>query len=249
MRRLALIVLGVVGLPVSALAQTVVIALSSDSVQISSNFTGASITVFGALEDANLDPSLPLDIAVVLQGPPESTIVRRKDRLLGLWINRAQTEFAAIPAFYAVQSTRPLAEILGDVSLNATPIGLEAVATTAAAGSIAEMEFAEAVVRLRQADGVYYENAGTVERPGATVFRTAFDLPADVPIGAYRVAVYVFQANELIAARSVPMEVIKTGAEQFIYDASRNSPWLYALAIVLIAVAAGWLGGVIFRRD
>jgi hypothetical protein len=59
----------------------------------------------------------------------------------------------------------------------------------------------------------------------------------------------MFDRGEVVASAVETLEIIKTGAEQFIYEASRKQPWLYALAVVAIAAASGWLGGVVFRRD
>ena len=246
MKRVAAAILALAGIPTAAYSQSVVVALSTERVEVSSNFTGASVTVFGALEDPAIGAAD--EIIIVLRGPMENVVARRKDRLLGLWINRAEARFEAVPAYYALQATRPIEEIADPVTLATEGLGLASLVDRNSANP-EETEFAEALVRLRQDIGLYYETIGGIDRPGGTVFRTRFDLPADAPIGAYLVDVFLFQSGSLVATSSVPMEITKTGAEQFIFDASRDSPWLYAIAVVLIAAAAGWLGGVLFRRD
>lgn len=248
MRRIATTALAFLCLSSAANAQAVIVALSTERVEITSNFTGASVTVFGAADDYGAGIEAPFEIVVVLRGPAESVITRRKDRLLGLWINRAEAHFDEMPAFYALQATTPITDIAEPDLLAAEGLGLASLVERASVDPD-DAEFANAFVRLRQDSGLYVENAGTIDRLGGSVFRTSFDLPADVPIGAYIVDVFLFQNGTMVTMSSAPLEISKTGAEQFIFDISRESPWLYAIAVVLIAAMAGWLGGVIFRRD
>ena len=69
--------------------ETIEIGLSTDSVAITSNFAGADLTIFGALDNA--DPLVArqgrYDVIVVLEGPARPVVVRRKNRILGMWIN------------------------------------------------------------------------------------------------------------------------------------------------------------------
>ncbi len=230
-----------------ASAQGLIVTLSTDQVEITSNFNGTGITVFGALQLDALQTHRPYNLVVVLRGPDQPVSIRRKDRVLGLWINRAEATFADLPVFYAIHTTTPLADFATPSSLAALGLGLDAI--SAGVTGVGRGEFASALVRLRQDEGVYYEQSGAIDWPGANVFRTTFSLPADVPVGPYSVEVLVFQDGQLLASAQQPLAISKTGSEQFIFDASRQQPWLYALAIVMIAAGAGWLGGVVFRKD
>ena len=247
MRRLAVILL-TLGMSSGAYSQaSVVVALSTDRVEIASNFTGANVTVFGAMDDASSFANVPVEIIVVLRGQPETVTARRKERTLGLWINRAEVDLFDMPTFYALQSTRPVLEIASADTLVALDIGLESIVGGAANNT--EAEFAEAVVRLQEAAGLYYENVGDVDLLAGSIFQTRFELPANVPVGSYAVGVYLFQSGQLVANNETRIEVTKTGAEQAIFNASRDTPWFYGIGIVLIAIMAGWTGGFFFRRD
>src|SRR5690606_24365893 len=70
-----------------AAAQSLVLALSTEEVLINSNFTGAGLTVFTVVQGAPEADLQNYDLAVVLRGPPGDFVTRRKDRVLGLWIN------------------------------------------------------------------------------------------------------------------------------------------------------------------
>ncbi len=247
MRRIALAFALMTGITLPAWAQTIVVVLSSEQVAITSNFTGADVTVFGALEFDR--PTEGVELVVVLRGPSQSLTTRRKERLLGMWINRGSETFAGVPAFYALHATAPLDTIAGSADLDDLGLGLDTVVPTSQVTGIERRAFAAALVRLQVAAGRYSEAFGVVDRPSDTIFRTTFNLPADIPVGRYVVEVLMFDRGEVVTSAVETLEIIKTGAEQFIYDASRKQPWLYALAVVAIAAASGWLGGVVFRRD
>lgn len=244
----ALLALAVLlGTPAVAAAQAVIVVLSADQVTISSNYTGTDLTVFGALE---LDrPADEADLAVVLRGPRLDVTARRKERVLGLWINRASETFYRLPAFYALHTTAPLETMAEPALLAGLGLGLDTVIPQSVQYNDRREDFAEAIIRLQQNDGRYDEEIGAVARPSDTIFRTTFALPADIPIGSYTVEVLLFEGGEVVASAELPLEISKSGTEQLLYDASRSQSWFYAISVVAIAISAGWLGGIVFRRD
>jgi uncharacterized protein (TIGR02186 family) len=94
-------------LPGAASAQELLFDWSPHRIQITSDFTGAPVIVFGVVDG-------PGDVIVVVRGPTDSVSVRRKRRFAGIWINRDEVEFDDVPAYYAVASGRPLNEILSE---------------------------------------------------------------------------------------------------------------------------------------
>ena len=54
--------------------------------------------------------------------------------------------------------------------------------------------------------------------------------------------------GELIEDRSVVFTVRTAGIERFLESTSRENPWAYGLASVLLALFTGWLGSVAFKR-
>ena len=229
-----------------ALAQPVMALLSSDRVEITSNFTGTDVTVFGALE---LDRELSgVDLIVLLRGPDVDMTTRRMERVLGLWLNRSAETFEDVPAFYAIHSSRPLGEIADPARLAASRLGFASIVEEPDPSGRRD-DFAAALVRLQQRAGLYSENGTAILRPSETIFRTTFELPADVPTGDYAVEIHLFEEGAPIAVTILPLEIAKSGTEQLIFDASRNQSWLYAIALIAIAMFSGWLGNLVFRQD
>lgn len=252
MRRAALAL--VAGLCVSgeARAETLIVTLSTGEVQINSNFTGTAVTVFGAIErDASTVARPGYDLAVVLRGPDQDVVTRRKEQFLGVWVNRAAATLADVPAFYAVQSTRPLEEIADPAALDRLGLGLTHVAIVPEEeiDAATAADFAAAFRRLKEESGLFAEAPDAVTMLGTSVFQSTFVLPAHIPIGAYEATVYLFSGGALLGAATAPLTVSKTGFEQFMYVAAQRQPLIYGLAAVLLALLIGWLAGIIFRRD
>ncbi|WP_231081822.1 TIGR02186 family protein [Jiella flava] len=89
------------------------IGLSTNKISIGSDFSGARLVVFGALDnaDAKLLRQQRYDIVVVLVGPRQPAVVREKKRTFGLWINRGSETFTSVPTSYSLAATRPLADV------------------------------------------------------------------------------------------------------------------------------------------
>lgn len=103
------------------------IGLSTDRIAITSDFSGARLVVFGALDnaDAKLLRQQRYDIVVALVGPRRPVVVREKERTFGLWINRGSESFNAAPASYALASTRPLGDITREGLRVSLSMGIE----------------------------------------------------------------------------------------------------------------------------
>ncbi|RUU52868.1 TIGR02186 family protein, partial [Mesorhizobium sp. M2C.T.Ca.TU.009.01.2.1] len=83
--------------------ESIQIGLSTDAISITAGFSGADLTIFGSLE--NPDPLIArqgrYDVVVVLEGPPRPVVVRRKDRVLGVWVNLDSETFENVPVSYS----------------------------------------------------------------------------------------------------------------------------------------------------
>jgi uncharacterized protein (TIGR02186 family) len=82
-----------------------------------------------------------------------------------------------------------------------------------------------------------------------SIFRVAITLPSNVPTGSYPIDVKLFSGGEMVARTTSNLEVIKTGVEQYLVDASRNCGLIYGAATSMMALLIGWLASVVFGRD
>ncbi len=240
-------------LAVPARAERLVVAASTDHARISSSFTGTSLAVFGAIEPdtGSVDRAL-YEVVVVVRGPDETLVTRRKDRVAGIWLNRAARTFADMPSFYAVSASRPLSEIADAATLRRYEIGLTHLDFGPADrgdDSPEEAAFRAAFVRLKEDAGLYRETPFGVTFPGTAVFQSNIELPANVPVGSYRVSVFLFRDGAMLTTNGADFSIAKSGFEQFTFTLAKTNGIVYGLICVALALLTGWLAGVLFRRD
>ena len=113
MQRLTLILVLLAASAAPALAERLVVSLSNHRVQITSNFVGEDLVLFGTIEP---DPgkstaSAGYDLVVTVTGPRRTLRTRRKERVLGIWVNVDSREFVRVPSYLAILSNKPAAEI------------------------------------------------------------------------------------------------------------------------------------------
>ncbi|MGF9565561.1 TIGR02186 family protein [Neorhizobium sp. JUb45] len=227
------------------------IGTSTSEIAIASDFRGADLTIFGALTNADelLLAIGQYDVVVTLEGPLDYATVRKKSRVLGIWVNTESMTFEQVPASYSVAATRQIDDILS--SEGGLPIGTEhmRLSPTGYVGNAGNLtEFREAYRRLKLAGGLYQHDFGGVRFVSSSLFRASLRLPANVPDGVHMVRAYLFKSGTLLAERELPLRVNKTGIEQQITDAAHNQPIAYGILCVLIALVTGWGASLMFRK-
>ena len=99
--------------------------ISTREISIQSNFTGIEIVLFGSV-DFSRAPSPdegPYDVIMTIHGPNRPIVVRKKERIAGLWMNGPSKTFPSVPGFYAVLASRPFRAIAPDETLQKLGIG------------------------------------------------------------------------------------------------------------------------------
>jgi uncharacterized protein (TIGR02186 family) len=231
-----------------ARGESLVSTLSDDDVQITSNFTGEQIVVFGAVANAS-EGAGDYEVAVVVQGPNQDVVVRRKERVLGVWANRTSRAFADVPSYYVMHLSPGFSAANDPARLSEYRLGVASLpfVTEAASEGVSQV-FAQAVVDLKTSHALYVERPNAVEFLAPGVFRTTFFLPTEIPTGEYRVGVYLFRDGGFLAGTTETLNIEKGGFSERIARAADDQPLLYGLVCVALAVFTGWLAGVIFRR-
>lgn len=228
--------------------------VAEDSITVSSDYRGSSVTVFGV----NPDRQGRGDIVVVVRGPTDSAVVMRKRRVFGLWVNGDPVRFSEAPTFFAVLSNRPLRSIASAQSIWRYQLDPAASAQLASAVPATgdPSAYRAALVRLRRAQGLYQEYSGrdAPDRPGGLtmyeggLFRAVVRLPANAPIAQYYADTYLFRDGRLISAQRIPISITRVGIERRIHDLATNFGWLYGLITVMLALVSGWIAAFLFRR-
>ena len=236
--------------------ESVEVDVSAKSVAITAAFSGQRIVVFGAVHkslQASAEQGL-YDVVVILEGMKTPLITRRKSNVAGLWINTKSVEFANVPSYYMISSTRPIEEISTPRVFDAHQIGFRHVHIEPEPGQATKMSeaqlntFRQAIVRLKAKEGLYQKKQTGVVFIGRSLFRTSIDLPANVPIGTVVARTYLFRDAELIAENTVKVQLERQGVEALLYSFAFDYPALYGLFAVFMAVCAGLAASALFNR-
>jgi uncharacterized protein (TIGR02186 family) len=234
--------------------ESIQIGLSTDRISITSDFSGADLTIFGALDNA--DPLVyrqgRYDVIVVLEGPMRPTVVRKKKRILGVWLNADSETFASAPASYSVATTRALQDITDQNNFRQLALGTENIyiAPMDRTGDrIKIAEFEAALRSLKRSSGLYSENIGGVHFLTQSLFRASLRLAPNVPVGTHKARAFLFKNGIFMKENSAQLAIQKAGFEQTLFRFANNHGFAYGVLSVLLAIVTGWLGRLIFRRD
>ncbi len=250
MRGMVLTLLGVVcalGFSSPAQAQppsALAIDLSQDHVDITMGFAGARFVVYGTKNQ-------PGDIAIIVRGPDQQMMVRRKDDVGGIWMNRDSVVFDNVPAYYDVALSRPAREIASQDLLEDYDIGLDAMQFLVRdnVDETTQHNFREALIRNRQAHGYLPLEPAPILFVTNDFFRAVFDVPPDVPPGSYRVLAYLIRDGQIVGSQARELRVAQQGFSARIYSFAHDHALAYGLAAVLLAALAGWGAWAVMRRE
>jgi uncharacterized protein (TIGR02186 family) len=237
------------GSPASAQNESVELDTSAREIFIEPDFDGADIVIFGSVDNSKQDTSASgyYDVIVVIRGPAETIITRRKERLAGIWVNGESRTFTKVPSFYGVLSTRLITDIADEETLRRFDIEFDP--TPLEETRTAPDEFEKALVRLKNKQGMYVKAPFAVVFMSRSLFRASLKLPAQVLEGTYTAQIYLFHAGKLLSWDKSLLEVRKTGIERYLYTLASEKPWIYGILAVAVAVASGLIGWTLFSRN
>lgn len=235
-------------------AQKLVTSVSTHRVLISSNFTGTELVLFGTLEEAPGAQIGTYDIVVTVRGPARTFVTRRKERVLGLWVNAASREFYQVPSYLAVMTNKPPAEIGAPEMLRKNRIGLaNHVLTQQLGNDIADVSpddpFRQSFLRVKTAEGAYTSDPKGVTFLTPRLFRASVPIPGTALTGDYEVETLLVANGNVVAKQQTAIEVVKTGIEAVVAREARYHGLSYGLATALLAVVTGLIATLLFRHE
>ena len=258
-RALALAATLAVGLSLgSASAQTrnpreplLVPDVSSRTIEIKYSFTGEDLLLFGAIiYPGGRQPNERADIIVVIKGPTNAIRLREKQRIAGVWVNADAMRFGTVPGYYAVATSRPIADVMDARTAAIYELGLDNLSMSPAGFSEAKKlaRFEAGLIDLYRRAGLFYENPAAVEITEGVLYRARIPVPARVPVGTYRAETYLISKGRVLAVASRDVQIRKAGFERFVALAAQRHGFLYGLAAVALSLLLGYAASALFRR-
>ena len=249
--RTQIILLGALLLPLltlgtaskKAFADPLVVDLSNHLVAITTGFTGTNVLLFGAVENEG-------DVIVTVRGPDQDMVVRKKERKAGIWVNSESARYKNVPAYYASASNRPMDIIAPPDTLLDYRIGLQnqRFVTENKLSNEEQVLYREALLRNMQNAGLFGQRPAKISFLSNQLFRTDIHFPANTPTGTYTISVYLIRDGKIASVKTTPLVVSKTGISAEVYEFAHRYSALYGIIAVIIAVIAGWIASVAFRK-
>jgi uncharacterized protein (TIGR02186 family) len=226
--------------------------VSQRQIDIQSGFTGEELLLFGAIiYPRGVTPEGQIDVAVVLRGPTRAITLREKQKIAGIWVNAASTDFRSVPTYYAIASSRPLNKIVDAKTAAIYELGLNRLQLSPS-GEIENREqrrFAAGLVDLNKRNELYREDAGSVEITDSVLYRARLKIPSSVPVGRYVAETLLIRNGRVIVADDkVEIIVSKSGFERYVTIMAEHYSFLYGALAVMISLFLGWFAGFIFQR-
>lgn len=221
-------------------------ALADDAVRITTGFTGTELVVFGTVEEKGT-------VVLQMEGPRKTAMVRRKEPVLGAWMNRTWLRFDDLPVYYDFAASEEGQEFLPDMATRQRlHIGLDTLEHPPRKKRYDDKvvkEFQKALIRNKQTQGLYPLEPKEVTFLSEGFFRVKFQVPANVPSGEYEVKGFLIRDGQIIHEHTVDVHIGLEGFSSQLYVFSKDYSFFYGLLCVLLAVTAGWLSNTLVRRS
>ena len=223
--------------------------VSSHEIVLRQGFTGENLLLFGAVVDpAGRRMGREYDIVVVLKGPTQPIRLREKQRMAGIWVNADSTAYRSVPSFYALASSRPVADIVDARTAAIYELGLPylQLSPTGMIDPEEQLRFSAGLVDLRQREGLYVQNDEGVKISDGVLYRANLEIPSNVIAGRYVAETFAIADGRVITSATAEVQVRKEGFERLVEQESDDHAFFYGLFAVGLSLFMGWAAGRLF---
>ena len=185
------------------------------------------------------------DIVVVLKGPSEPVRLREKERFAGVWVNAASSDFRSVPSYFAVASSKPIADIVDEKTAAIYEFGT-AYIQLSPSGVIEPEEqarFKAGLVDLKTRQDLYKQDFQGVQISEQVLDQSRISRPSNVSTGTYTAETFAVRDGRVIASAQAEVEVRKVGFERLVARYSQEWSLVYGLLAVMLSVGLGWAAG------
>lgn len=223
-------------------ANPIISGISTNEINIDTNFHGAQILLFGAKGDAG-------NIVIVVRGPKKGYVVTRKQKLFGIWYNGERVKFQDSNSFYALFSSFNGydldKELLSDLEIGSDNLHFKNLDEIP---KIKKDEFEVHLIEEMEKKHLYSPSPRRIDFLDETLFKVMVNFPKNIARGIYTVEIYLLQDDRLLSFQAIPVYVNQVGFSAKILDFATKQSMLYGLLSVVIALVAGFVTNYLFAR-
>lgn len=223
--------------------------VSPAQIPITMTYHGAKLTITG--QSAPND-----DLIVKISTAPVDTTMKYKGKAGGLfWMKKGSMEFKGLPVVYLLNTTSDLNRILAEDVRRQELLGYDAMGKAARVedsnGELAEQKWFDEFIRFKEQEMVYAVHQGTIIRQHGedrNSFKVVIDWPYQAPPGVYHVDLLAVNNGRVVDRTATSFEVKRTGMAAALSKMAFDQAALYGIMSVVIALAAGFAVGAIFKK-
>jgi len=232
--------------------EKVVTAASKNVIDIGLSYHGDQIHFFGVSPVKNCDLIIKLTAE-----KSEEVKLSVKGRVGPFWMAVKQYDVTDAPFMYKVHSTKPIDQIISPETAQQLDLGYGAVqkkmklhlARGEAAPEDAELVF-KGLVKIKEEANLYniVSDPKRLEIAEGRLYKHYFRFPPAATEGRYVVESFAFVQGQLVGYGKDIIQIKKVGLEHWLTDISQNQPVFFGIMAVVIALGAGLLVGMIFKK-
>jgi len=232
--------------------EKVVTAASKNLIEIGLSYQGDQIHFFG------VSPVKDCDLIIKLTAEKSEEIkLSVKGRVGPFWMAVKQYDVTDSPFMYKLHSTKPIDQIISPETARDLDLGYVAVqkkmklhlARGDASPEDAEMVF-KGLVKIKEEANLYniVSDPQRLEIAEGRLYKHYFRFPPAATEGRYVVESFAFKDKQLVGYGKDVIQIKKVGIEYWLTDISQNHPVFFGIMAVVIALGAGLLVGMIFKK-
>ena len=190
-------------------------------------------------------------VIITLEGPSSPIVVRRKDRVMGIWANNAELDFERAPSFYAIMSTAPLAKVIDEATDRlyhiTMPTGDPCVHTKPRRRANHRIH-RRAHSRTLTSEGNYVQSEYGLRLCARHTFSRANRPACQLsPKAHIAFACFITRDGQVIDSQFREIDVRRVGLERWFFNLAHEQPMIYGILAVFLAIFFGWGASTLFR--
>ena len=223
--------------------EIIIADISNNKINIDVGFKGAKLLFFGVIDKEG-------DVLVSVTGPRKAIKVRRKEKIMGMWVNSESKTFYDVPSYYFVAATRSLEELNAQDLLQINQVGIENIRFEGAEDQEEEVRdiWKDGIIQSMIKLGRYKPEHGVVKIADNRLFKTELNFSAELVEGEYLVDTLLLNKGNVIAAKRSFINVSKSGYGELIFKMAKEESLLYGLISVTFSLLFGLIIHEIVRR-
>jgi uncharacterized protein (TIGR02186 family) len=223
----------------------VVMDLSKHTINISRNFKGTDVTVFGVCDKDE-------DIIIMLRGGTSNLKIKKMHKKNNIWSVDFVINFLDMPNIYTLYSNKKIDNLLSEDDiddLNLSISGLPVKEKLNRRDDILYLyESFNAMIKQRKLYNLLGDYPYSIEKiDNSTLFRVKLNIPDRIKTGTYSVVVYSVKDKKITSVVAVPLNIRKVGVSGVLHYLAFNYSKTFAILSIVWAMFVGWFVNYIIQ--